>query len=233
MGCSIREIARRIGVSDTAINKARAEGRIPENLFGKKESGRPFVIDPDQAAKIISATLGDHRSKQNPERDEKAKIAEAGKPAGAKPQKNAKQKVSRPQVEKVLPVGAKEPKSRQKVAQIPPSDGWVDPKEEPIDPQTGLPRIHVSRQRQAHFDAIASQAKAEAAAGTHVPREEVTKAAFQVARQLRDALLLLEERLPDQFASIRDPERIRVMLREEMRRALTQIAEEVAHDEAA
>lgn len=213
MGCSIREIARRIGVSDTAINKARAEGRIPENLFGKKESGRPFVVDPDEAAKIISAALGDHRSKQKPDRDAKAAAAETGKPAKAK--KPA------------------EPKSNQKVAQIPPSDGWVDPKEEPIDPQTGLPRIHVSRQRQAHFDAIASQAKAEAAAGTHVPREEVTKAAFQVARQLRDALLLLEERLPDQFASIRDPERIRVMLREEIRRALTQIAEEVAHDEAA
>lgn len=213
MGCSIREIARRIGVSDTAINKARADGRVPEKLFGKKESGRPFVINPDEAAKIISEVLGVHRHKQNPERDDKAKAAESGKP--------------------VKPKKAAEPKANQKVAQIPPSDGWVDPKEEPIDPQTGLPRIHVSRQRQAHFDAIASQAKAEAAAGTHVPREEVTKAAFQVARQLRDALLLLEERLPDQFASIRDPERIRVMLREEIRRALTQIAEEVAHDEAA
>jgi ribosomal protein L25 (general stress protein Ctc) len=213
MGCSIREIARRIGVSDTAINKARAEGRIPENLFGRKESGRPFVIEPEKATKIISAALGDHRSKQNPERDAKAAAAETGKPAKSK-----------------KPV---EPKADQKVAQIPPSDGWVDPKEEPIDPQTGLPRIHVSRQRQAHFDAMAAQAKAEAAAGTHVPREEVTKAAFEVARQIRDALLLLEERLPDQFASIRDPERIRVMLREEIRRALTQIADEVAHDQAA
>lgn len=117
------------------------------------------------------------------------------------------------------------------VAKIPPSPGGEWQEESPIDPGTGLPRVHISRQRREHFEAMAAQAKAEAAAGTHVPREEVSRAAFAVARQVRDTLLLIEERMPDQLASITDPARIRQMLHREFRDALSKLAQEVAADD--
>lgn len=54
MTCSIRELARRCDISDTAINKMRAQGRLPADLFGVKESGRPYVIDPVRAAELVN-----------------------------------------------------------------------------------------------------------------------------------------------------------------------------------
>ncbi len=114
------------------------------------------------------------------------------------------------------------------VAKLPPSKGGEWEEESAIDPSTGLPRLHISRQRKEHFEAMAAQAKAEAAAGTHVAREEVARAAFSVARQVRDSLLLIEERLPDQLASISDPAKIREMLHREFRDALSKLAQEVA-----
>jgi len=104
--------------------------------------------------------------------------------------------------------------------------------ESEIDPDTGYPRISISRARREHFDAVSAQAKAEAAQGAQVAREEVTRAAFNVARQVRDSLLLIEDRLADQLAAINDPMVIRKMLRDEFREALGKLATEVASGES-
>lgn len=43
-GLSLREFARRIGVSDTAVRKAIKAGRLSKSL-GKSATGHPFVLD--------------------------------------------------------------------------------------------------------------------------------------------------------------------------------------------
>lgn len=96
-----------------------------------------------------------------------------------------------------------------------------------IDPSTGVPRVMVSRARKEHFDAVHAQAKAELLAGTQVNREEVTRAAFNVAREVRDALFLIKDRLADELATMNDPNAISAYLDTEFRNALTKLAGEI------
>jgi hypothetical protein len=58
MRCTITEIARRVGISKTAIIQARNQGRIPESLFGVTESGRTCIADADLAEQILKGTIG-------------------------------------------------------------------------------------------------------------------------------------------------------------------------------
>ena len=236
MRCSIRELARRIGVSDTAINKARADGRVPANLFGVAESGRPYVIDADKAMPIVSDALCLNWKSQSDARL-------STKPAPKQPKPKAEQKPAKPKQVKAEAKPTSKPAKQVKVRTEPkpraprvkvlapdPAVPATPEFDDPIDHRTGLPHINISRQKTAHFEAIAAQAKAEAAAGTHIARAEVSKAAFDVGRQVRDALRLLEDRLPDQLASLTDPRRIREMLREEHRRVLMKLSQEVRDD---
>lgn len=239
MRCSIRELARRVGVSDTAINKARADGRVPANLFGVAESGRPFVIDVEKALPIVAGALSLNWKSQSDERlstkapAKQAAVKPEQKPAKVK-QPAAKAKPKAPAVKQQPAKPAVKPKEARVQVLAPDPAVPAEPVfDDPIDQRTGLPHINISRQKQAHFEAIAAQAKAEAAAGTHIPREEVKKTAYDVARQVRDSLLLIEERLPDQLASITDPRRIREMLRTEFRSALSKLAQEIRDDVAA
>lgn len=234
MRCSIRELARRIGVSDTAINKARADGRLSPDLFGVAESGRPYVKDVDQAMPIVSDALSLNWRAQSSERiaaQSPAVLTAPPKPVAAQPEPAPKpEKPAKKKSASSPGVAIKPAQPRVQVVAPDPAAPSEPVFDDPIDQRTGLPHINVSRQRQAHFDAIAAQAKAEAAAKTHIPREEVTRAAFAVARQVRDTLLLIEERLPDQLASITDPRRIREMLRVEFRAALLKLSAEVRDD---
>lgn len=99
-----------------------------------------------------------------------------------------------------------------------------------IDPSTGVPRVHVSRARKEYFDAVGAQAKAELLAGAQVNREEVTRAAFNVAREVRDALFLIKDRLADELATMTEPNKISAYLDTEFRNALSKLAEEIAID---
>jgi hypothetical protein len=200
--------------SRQAVQKAVDSGRLKACIeYGA--NGKPYINDV--------ALAHEEWDKNTASKHRPASVAEFTPPAAAT--------AGKPKAQKSTPAKAK-PAAKPKtpaVAQIPPA--FEDPEESAIDPQSGLPRLHVSRQRQAHFDAIAAQARAEALAGSHVPREEVAKAAFGVARQVRDCLLLIEERLPDQLASITDPARIREMLHREFRAALNKLSTEVAADD--
>lgn len=116
------------------------------------------------------------------------------------------------------------------VPDIPAPAGFVTGHE--IDPSTGFPHTSVSRAKKEHYDAISAQLKADEAAGTLVNREEVRRAAFDTARQVRDSLLLIEDRLADQLAAINDPAVIRVLLRDEFRAALEALSNAVAEDDS-
>lgn len=109
-------------------------------------------------------------------------------------------------------------------------DTFDDPSQ--IDPATGVPRVMVSRARKEHFDAVHAQAKAELLAGTQVNREEVTRAAFNVAREVRDALFLIKDRLADELATMNDPNKISAYLDTEFRNALSKLAGEIVLERA-
>lgn len=125
------------------------------------------------------------------------------------------------------------PRAARAVAQNTPSsrpppidpDTFDDPNQ--IDPSTGVPKVAVSRARKEHFDAVHAQAKAELLAGTQVNREEVTRTAFNVAREVRDALFLIKDRLADELATMTDPNQISAYLDTEFRNALTKLAGEI------
>lgn len=104
-------------------------------------------------------------------------------------------------------------------------DGPEDPNA--IDPQTGVPKVGVSRARKEYFDSVHAQAKAELLAGSQVNREEVTRAAFNVAREVRDALFLIKDRLADELATMTDPNKIAGYLDTEFRNALSKLSGEI------
>lgn len=99
-----------------------------------------------------------------------------------------------------------------------------------IDPSTGVPKVSVSRARKEHFDAMQAQTKAEQLAGTLINREEVTRAAFSVAREVRDALLQIKDRLADELATMTDANQISKHLDTEFRHALAKLSGEIAVD---
>lgn len=96
-----------------------------------------------------------------------------------------------------------------------------------IDPQTGVLKVGVSRARKEYFDSVHAQAKAELLAGSQVNREEVTRAAFNVAREVRDALFLIKDRLADELATMTDPNKIAGYLDTEFRNALSKLSGEI------
>jgi len=111
---------------------------------------------------------------------------------------------------------------------------WINPNAGPdledpnaIDPATGVLRTNVSRARREYFDAVHAQAKAEQLSGTLINREEVTRSAFNVAREVRDALFLIKDRLADELATMTDPNAVSAYLDTEFRNALTKLAGEI------
>lgn len=96
-----------------------------------------------------------------------------------------------------------------------------------IDPMTGVPKRIVSQARKEYFDAMHAQAKAELLAGSQVNREEVTRAAFNAAREVRDALFLIKDRLADELATMTDPNKIAGYLDTEFRNALSKLSGEI------
>lgn len=123
--------------------------------------------------------------------------------------------------------------NRQVTAAIATAEGvqvvYGDNPEDPnaIDPQTGVLKVGVSRARKEYFDSVHAQAKAELLAGSQVNREEVTRAAFNVAREVRDALFLIKDRLADELATMTDPNKISGYLDTEFRNALSKLSGEI------
>lgn len=70
-----------------------------------------------------------------------------------------------------------------------------------------------------------AQLKYETEKGRLIDRQEVEQAAFSLARQVRDHILAIPERVAGEFASITDPAEMRERLYQELITALEAIAE--------
>jgi hypothetical protein len=207
----ITEYARLRGVSDEAVRKAIKSGRLKSCVVLVKD--KPWIGDVLLANREweLNTDTKHHRKDAPPPFTEPV-------PLGS-----------------LATAPARAAFNRKVKAPPPDTSSWINPNIDPsefddpnaIDPATGVPRQSVSRARKEHFDAVHAQAKAELLAGTQVNREEVTRAAFSVAREVRDALFLIKDRLADELATMTDPNQIGAYLDTEFRNALIKLAEGV------
>lgn len=209
---SLAEYARIRDLSRNAVVRAIENGRLKNSIRVEQRKGTRDKIwitdialanrewEMNTSAKHKPKTLGD---------DAITLAAATPTPTGKAPARKA---------------GTSKPQAFAPTEPIDPST-FDDPNQ--IDPSTGVPRVMVSRARKEHFDAVHAQAKAELLAGTQVNREEVTRAAFNVAREVRDALFLIKDRLADELATMNDPNQISTYLDTEFRNALTKLAGEI------
>lgn len=195
MTCSIRELARRVGVSDTAINKARANGRVPASLFSVRPSGRPYVLNPDEAEKIVRSVL-------NP-------AASPGEPRADKARAAATPKAARP-----------EPAEEPDRAPAAPAAATFD--DQPIPMQAGA--YQKARAMREAYAAKLAQLDYQQKMGQLVSKDEMKGALFSAGRQLRDSLTQLPSRLAPQLASETDQHVISMMLTQEINDALKELA---------
>lgn len=196
------------GCSRQAVQKAVDNGRLSKSIV-TMANGKPGVIDVELADREwIENTKAEHRPRH----------LEEFRP------ELAKEKTTKPKVAKVAKA---QPETKAKLAAQRGKE-LQDWSEEPaINPQTGLPNLKISNQKKAHYEAEAARVKAQAAAGLYVDREGMENAAFDVARQVRDSLFQIPDRLADQLAAMHDPGRIREMLKREFRKALAKLASEI------
>lgn len=222
---SLTDYAKIRGISRNAIMRAVETGRLKGSI---KTLQRPGVRD-----KIVITDVALANREWDLNTSAKHKPKSLGDDLMA--QASAYLGDDLPAVKIILPnePATSKPRTARAVAQNTPTSrpAPIDPEtfDDPnqIDPSTGVPRVMVSRARKEHFDAMHAQAKAEQLAGTLVNREEVTRAAFNVAREVRDALFLIKDRLADELATMTDPNAISGYLDTEFRNALTKLAGEV------
>lgn len=217
---SLTDYAKIRGISRNAIVRAVETGRLKGSI---KTIQRPGVRDK---IVITDVALANREWDVNTSSKHKPKILGDDLMAQASAYLGA----DAPAVKVVLPTTSKLKSSIRATAKVelpvqsPP--GEFNP-EDPaaIDPMTGVPKRIVSQARKEYFDAMHAQAKAELLAGSQVNREEVTRAAFNVAREVRDALFLIKDRLADELATMTDANKIGAYLDTEFRNALSKLAE--------
>lgn len=214
----ISQYAKLRGVSDEAVRQAVIKGRLSACVVMVK--GKPWIGDVILANREWELNTS---SKHKPRGLGQDLMSQATTSLGP----------DAPAVKVILPTT---PKPRKVAAAVATAEGvhvaYEGEPEDPgaIDPTTGVPKVHVSRARKEYFDAVGAQAKAELLAGSQVNREEVTRAAFNVAREVRDALFLIKDRLADELATMTEPNKISAYLDTEFRNALSKLAEEIAID---
>lgn len=194
---SIRELARRIGVSDVAINKARANGRIPASLFSVRPSGRPYVIDLEAAERAVRAVLSPAASPGQPRADKARAAAAAKRPAAAPP-----------------------PDEEPERAPVPPPAAVFD--DQPIPMQAGA--YQKARAMREAYAAKLAQLDYQQKMGQLVSKDDMKSSLFSAGRQLRDSLTQLPSRLAPQLASETDQHVISMMLATEINAALKELA---------
>lgn len=210
---SIRECARRIGVSDTAIRKAIAAGRVFVAQRNEK-NGRP-LLDFD-------AVLKNWRANTDPAMQ---RTGGAGGHGRMKPGALvAGSRLSHPM--RPGPMGG----ALKTGGDLP--DGEDDP--DAVDPETGeaIPAYNVSRALREAYAAKNEKLKHEKESGLLVPRAEVKAEIFRLARLTRDAVMAVADRVDAELAAETNPRKINLRLKDELIKALVSLANATAEGEA-
>ncbi|MEY4952036.1 MAG: hypothetical protein RL299_460 [Pseudomonadota bacterium] len=194
----IREAARRLGVSDTAVHKAIKAGRV--NLAEPTPTGRPRVAWPLVQEQWNANTDAGRRTHAGPRTQP---------PAPPPPVMSAD-----PPPEPPAPPPAATAAPEQPA-----------PAPEPPRQPTG-PSYAASRALREAYQARLAKLEFEERSGKLVDAAEVKSRAFRLARSARDALLTMPDRLAPILASSTDVQEIHRLLLEDIERTCARLADE-------
>lgn len=191
---AIREAARRLGVSDTAVRKAIDKGRINAPLDEDKDpsNGRPRLRWPDCETQWMA----------NSDMSKRTHAGSQGSPKRA--------------LDYVQPSQPQEPR-------VPAGGGEEIDAEGDVAIHDGM-TLTEAKTAKAIYDARKARMDYEEATGVLVRAEEVRSKVFKMARAARDELTTMEDRLSPILASLTDLTEVRKLLREETRRVCERIA---------
>jgi hypothetical protein len=195
----IREAARRLGVSDTAVHKAIKAGRV--RIAGRTEkSDRPLVAWPQAQADWLANSDGSKRSH----------VGSQGSPVRAAD--------PAPQVQ--LPTSGKPDEVAEPMATIVGGDAL---------PGRGTgPSYAQSRAVREAYQARLAKLDFEQRSGKLVEVDKVKAAAFRTARAVRDGMLNLPDRVAHELAHETNPAAVHARLSNEIRTILEALANPAA-----
>lgn len=201
---SIRDYARRRGISHTAVQKAVKTGRLSKSI----------QFDAGGHAKIIDSDLADREWAANTDQASPSNII-TGEP------KRRKDTATAP-YEPRLPAT---PMQASAVARATPSKTEPDPPPDagPPDPGRG-PTYTQSRAVRETYLARLSKLDYEEKSSKLIPADAVRVAMFNAARKCRDMLMGLPDRVAPLVLGCSDLFEIQRVLTDEVRRACTEIA---------
>lgn len=189
---SIREAARRLGVSDTAVHKAIKAGRV--TVAGRTPSSdRPLVEWPQVQGDWLA----------NSDTSKRSHVGSKGSPRRADDPP--------PQVQ--LATNTEDDQS-------PPMDAA------PSKPLQGGPSLAQSRAVKEAYLARLAKLDYEQKIGKLIEADEVKVRAFKLARNARDAMLTLPDRLAPVLASETDVQAVHRLLLEDIERTCQRIAQD-------
>ena len=216
----IREAARRLGVSDTAVHKAIKSGRV--QIAGRTaKSDRPLVSWPEVQTDWHA----------NTDETRRYQVGSQGSPARRKDRKpdrplttiteavqavevaEAVQAIEVP--ETVQPVEVPEAVQPVEVVQV------VTQDESPLG---DAPTLAQSRAVREAYMAKLAKIEYEKAIGKLIESDTVKVQAFKVARQVRDGLMNIPDRVAAELAHETNPAQIHARLQREIRDVLASLA---------
>lgn len=194
---SIREAARRLGVSDTAVHKAKRDGRVS---FVADANGKPRALWPEirDQWQRNSSTL--HRTHVGPTGKSPRRAAYGGNGPAASPLPTREEALA--------------------------GDAGEDVPAAAAGPASGAsgPSLAQSRAVREAYSARLAKLEYEKAIGKVVEADAVKTQAFKVARSVRDALLNIPDRVASELAAEADPARVHARLSGEIREVLQALA---------
>lgn len=192
----IREAARRLGVSDTAVHKAIKAGRV--TIAGRTESSqRPLVAWPQAQTDWLG----------NSDASKRSHVGSQGSPRReADPPPQAKLKTSGNPDES-------------------PAESAQAATESVADQPRGGPSYAASRAIREAYQARLAKLDYEERSGKLVEVDKVKASAFKVARTVRDGLLNLPDRVAHELAHETNAAAVHLRLTQEIRVVLEALAQ--------
>lgn len=197
---SVREAARRIGVSDTAVLKAIKAGRVLVHSRNPT-NGRPLLAWP----------AVQHQWNANTDSAKRTHVGATGTSA-------RREKYAPTPPEVALPVVGEE------APETPPATTTTAAAEDQMPAAGKGPSYAQSRAVRELYAAKLLKLEHEERIGKLVPADQVKVDAFKTARTVRDGLLNIPDRVAHILAAETDPARVHHLLSNELRTVLSRLS---------